>query len=76
MEIIQGWRQEGRLGEPGSAIEEKRLALLFGEGGVYELQDLHARASMLGLLSSTVDMMHQDLELLIREVLIQEAVSD
>lgn len=74
-EIIKGWRQEGRVGEPGSEIEQKRAALFFGEGGVYELQDLRARAAMLKLLASMVELMHQDLEMLIREVLIQQALA-
>lgn len=75
-ELIESWRQEGRLGEPGSAVEHKRIPLLFGDGGVYELQDLRARSAMLGLLSSTVQKMHQDLEMLIRQVLIQEALAE
>lgn len=75
-ELIDSWRQEGRLGEPGSASEQKRIPLLFGNGGVYELQDLRARSAMLKLLSSTIEMMHQDLEVLIREVLIQEALTE
>ena len=74
-ELITSWRQEGRLGEPGSDIEHKRLGLFFGEGGVYELQDLRARAAMLNLLGSTVELMHQDLEMLIRQVLIQQALA-
>ncbi|HJU04028.1 MAG TPA: hypothetical protein VJ692_02675 [Nitrospiraceae bacterium] len=75
-ELIESWRQEGRLGEPGSAIEHKRIPLLFGDGGIYELQDLRARSTMLRLLASTVEMMHQDLETLIRQVLIQEALME
>ncbi|OQW37249.1 MAG: hypothetical protein A4E19_13870 [Nitrospira sp. SG-bin1] len=74
-ELIKAWRQEGRLGEPGSDIEEKRLALFFREGGVYELQDLRARAAMLKILASMVELMHQDLEMLIRQVLIQQALA-
>ncbi|CUS39636.1 hypothetical protein [Candidatus Nitrospira nitrificans] len=74
-ELIKAWRQEGRLGEPDSDIEQKRLALFFREGGVYELQDLRARAAMLKILASTVELMHQDLEMLIRQVLIQQALA-
>lgn len=74
-EVIKSWQQEGGLGEPGSDIERKRISLLFGDGGVYELQDLRARAAMLKLLGSMVELMHQDLEMLIRQVLIQEALA-
>lgn len=75
-ELIESWRQDGRLGDPGSAIEQRRIPLLFGDGGIYELQDLRARSAMLRLLGSTVAMMHQDLETLIRQVLIQEALAE
>jgi len=37
---------------------------------------LRARSAMLGLLSSSVQKMHQDLEMLIRQVLIQEALTE
>lgn len=73
-ELIKSWQQEGRLGEPGSDIEHKRVALLFSDGGVYELQDLRARAEMLELLAGLVKLMHQDLEMLVRQVLIQDAL--
>ena len=72
--MIKSRQPEGGLGEAGSDIEKKRAALLFGDGGVYELQDLRARAAMLKLLGSMVELMHQDLEMLIRQVLIQEAL--
>lgn len=75
-ELIKSWRQEGRLGEPGSDIEQQRIALIFSDSGVYELQDLRATAAMLRQLASTVEMMHQDLEALIRQVLIQEALAE
>ena len=74
-ELIKSWKQEGELGEPGSDVEQKRIALLFGDGGVYELQDLRARASMLKLLGGMVELMHQDLEMLIKQVLIQESLA-
>ena len=74
-ELLKSWRREGRLGEPGSDIEQKRIALFFSEGGVYELQDLRARAAMLKMLASMIELMHQDLEMLIRQVLIQQALA-
>lgn len=74
-ELIKSWRQEGELGKPGSEIEHKRIALIFSDGGVYELQDLRVQASMLNLLAGMVKLMHQDLEMLIRQVLIQQALA-
>lgn len=75
-QMIKAWREEGRLGEPGSNLEEKRIALLFGEGGVYGTDDLYVREAMLQMLESNVQLMHQDLETLLREVLIRQAMEE
>jgi len=74
--MIQGWREQGRLGEPGSAREQTRERLFFGEGGVYTSEDLHAREAMLQQLESSIQLMHQDLETLLREVLIRQALEE
>ena len=42
-EVIRAWQQQGRLGEPGSAGEHERTALIFGPGGTYASTDLRAR---------------------------------
>lgn len=55
--------------------EQKGIALLFSDGRVYELQDLRARASMFKLLADMVRLMHQDVEMLVRQVLIQQALA-
>ena len=73
-ELIDGWRQEGRLGAVGSDEERLRIALLFADGGVYRSSDLVVRGQMLDMLRATVALMNQDLELLIREVMIQMAL--
>ena len=74
--MLQTWREEGRLGEPGSIREKKRIELLFGSGGVYDSEELHIREAMLHHLESSIQLMHQDLATLLREVLIREAVED
>lgn len=74
--ILQAWREEGRLGEPGSAQEQERLKLFLGEGGMYSADDLHAREAMLQQLESSIQLMHQDLETLLREVLIRQALEE
>lgn len=71
--LIARWRQDGRFGEPGSETEERRIALFFGEGGSYEIEDLRARAAMLDLLEADVNLMSQDLEELMQEVLMHDA---
>jgi len=71
-EIVQQWREAGRLGEPGTETEQKRIALFFGEGGTYSMEELRDRSAMLDLLRSHIDLMTQDLNLLIRELLVSE----
>jgi hypothetical protein len=73
-ELIDGWRQEGRLGAVGSDEERQRIALLFADGGIYRSSDLVVRGQMLDMLRATVALMNQDLELLIRELMIQMAL--
>jgi hypothetical protein len=67
-EIIHAWRQQGRLGEPGSSGERERTALIFGKGGTYTSTDLRARASMLETLEAHVDLLAEELEAFLREV--------
>ncbi len=68
--LIIRWRQDGRFGEAGSELEQRRTALFFGEGGSSEIEDLRARAAMLDLLESDINLMSQDLERLMEEVLL------
>jgi hypothetical protein len=74
--LMDTWSEEGRLGEPGSHEENRRKALLLGEGGLYDSDDLHAREAMLQQLESSIQLMHQDLETLLREVLLRQAMEE
>lgn len=74
--LIETWNDEGRLGEAGSNREQRRKELLFGTGGLYDSEDLHVREAMLQQLESSVQLMHQDLETLLREVLIRQALEE
>ena len=73
-ELINGWRQEGRLGAEGSEEERRRIQLLFADGGTYRSSDLVVRGQMLDMLRATIVLMNRELELLIREVMIQMAL--
>ena len=73
-ELVNGWRQEGRLGAAGSEEEHRRIQLLFAEGGTYRSSDLVVRGQMLDMLRATIVLMNRELELLIREVMIQVAL--
>lgn len=74
--LVETWNEAGRLGEPGSREEQRRKELLFGHGGLYDSEDLHVREAMLHQLESSIQLMHQDLETLLREVLLQQAVEE
>ena len=67
--IIARWRRDGRLGTPGSKLEETRTALLFGDGGDYSLEDLRVRAQMLNMVQAEVSLVSQYLERFLREML-------
>lgn len=74
--MLQTWQEEGRLGEPGSGREKEREQLLFGSGGVYDSEQLHVREAMLQQLESSIQLMHQDLETLLREILMRQALEE
>jgi hypothetical protein len=67
--IIARWRRDGRLGTPGSAEEDRRISLLFGEEGDYNEEDLRARAQMFYMLQSQVGLTSEYLEQFMRELL-------
>jgi len=68
-EIIQAWRQQGRLGEPGSAGEQERTSLIFGPGGTYTSTDLRARASMLETFEAHIQLLTEELEAFLRAII-------
>jgi len=74
--MLQTWQEEGKLGEVGSVREKERIALLFGSGGLYDSEELHVREAMLQQLESSIQLMHQELETLLREVLIRQALEE
>jgi hypothetical protein len=68
-EVVQAWRQQGRLGDPGSPDEQERITLIFGQGGIYSARDLRARVSMLETLEAHIHLMSEELELFLREII-------
>jgi hypothetical protein len=74
--LVTTWDEQGRLGTPGSTEEKRRKELLLGEGGLYDSDDLHVREAMLQQVESSVQLMHQDLETLYREILIRQALEE
>lgn len=74
--MIDAWQEQCRLGQPGSRRTEEREKLLLGTGGLYDADDLHIREAMLQQLESSIQLMHQDLETLLREVLMHQAMEE
>lgn len=73
--VVAAWRAAGLLGEPGSATERARIALLFGPGGEYGVEELEARDAMLDLLEAQIALMSGDLRLLLQELLVRPGVA-
>ncbi len=53
--IVTRWKQFQQVEDPASA------AVLFGNGGSYDADTLHARAAMLDEVKAEVDLAHQEL---------------
>ncbi|MDC8446904.1 MAG: hypothetical protein LV473_00955 [Nitrospira sp.] len=71
--LLTSWLTTGRLGEPDSEVAQRRVALFFGSGGSYQIEDLRARAAMMDLLEAEIDLMSHDLERLMQEALFDGA---
>lgn len=66
--LVAQWRAGERLGPANSPDERRRIALLFGAGGTYTIDDLNAREALFDLLEASVASMHQDLQRLLDEL--------
>jgi hypothetical protein len=60
---LDHWRREGLIEES----DETRL--YFGAGGQYEIDDLRTRIVMLDMVKAEVNRMHQQLSVMLQEVL-------
>ncbi|MDK2745262.1 MAG: hypothetical protein NDI90_20370 [Nitrospira sp. BO4] len=70
-QVVNGWRQKGRLGERDSQDEAHRRLLFFSAGGHYSAPELRARASMLETLEASLRLIDEELEVLIREMTVK-----
>lgn len=64
--LVERWQPQD--GEDKERQEE--LVLLLSTGGPYTVTNLRRRAALLEELAASIDLMHDDLQLLIREVLV------
>jgi hypothetical protein len=58
--LVVTWKESGRLGE-SDHVDAARVALYFGDGGVYDADGLDDYAGMLSDVREIVDLMHHDL---------------
>ena len=72
-ELIAQWRSDGLIGEAGKP--DRRATLFFGTGGTYDIDDLHARAQMLEVTKTALNVMMQYLYLFSQEVVNQQQVA-
>ncbi|SFQ72264.1 hypothetical protein [Hymenobacter arizonensis] len=56
------WQRYGQLAAPDTKAGREQQALLFGNGGLYEADELTQRANMLDELQSSVRLMSQELQ--------------
>jgi len=66
-QLVQSWKESGRLGDDALRPSPERVALYFGEGGTYDADGLDDRADMLSEVREAVDLMNQDLQHLAME---------
>ena len=66
--LIEQWREAGLLGRAGSQTEKRRIALVEGQDGLYNTDDLSARNEMLDLLEAAISSMNQDISFLLHEL--------
>lgn len=64
--LVERWQAQDALEEE----RQKEMTLVLSTGGSYTVTNLRRRAALLEELAASIDLMHDDLKLLIREVLV------
>jgi hypothetical protein len=68
--ILNRWDELNFLREAEGEEQQQRLALLFGTGGLYSIDDIDTRISLLDLLAIEVSLMNQELKQLQQEIMV------
>jgi hypothetical protein len=71
-QLVASWEHLNRIKGQTAKEQRQRFSLLFGAGGLYTIGDLRARGAMLEMLAAAIDLMHDELEVLVREMLIRD----
>ncbi|MDO1446614.1 hypothetical protein Q0590_10155 [Rhodocytophaga aerolata] len=66
--ILQRWEELPLLRETEQEEQQQRLSLLFSTGGLYSLDDIDTRISLLDLLAIEISLMNQELKQLQQEI--------
>lgn len=74
-QLIASWKDLNRIKGQTAEEQHKRFSLLFGAGGIYTIGDLQSRGAMLEMLAAAIDLMHDELEVLVREMLVREELT-
>jgi len=75
-QLVASWRELSRIEGQTEEQQRQRINLLFGTGGTYTIEDLRSRAAMLEMLAAAIDLMHDELEVLVREMLVREELKE
>lgn len=71
-QLVASWKDLSRIKGQTGEEQRQRFSLLFGAGGIYTIGDLRSRGAMLEMLAAAIDLMHDELEVLVREMLVRE----
>ena len=72
---LASWKDLSRIKGQMQEEQQQRFSLLFGIGGIYTIGDLRSRGAMLEMLAAAIDLMHEELEVLVREMLVREELA-
>jgi len=75
-QLVASWKQLSRIEGQSDEQQRQRFSLLFGTGGTYTIEDLRARGAMLEMLAAAIDLMHEELEVLVREMVVREELRE
>lgn len=74
--ILNRWQELNLLREAEKEEQEQRLTLLFGQGGLYAIDDIDNRISLLDLLAIETSLMNQELKQLQQEIIIGSQIKN
>jgi hypothetical protein len=74
-QLVSNWMELSRIKGQNEAERQRRFDLLFGTGGTYTVADLRARGAKLEMLAAAIDLMHDELEVMVREMLVRQEVN-